>query len=150
MDFDITLAKTPGFLRRLTAMLYDLVLIFGVLLLAVLVVVFPYGAIIGEFPHQEPLHRLALQFYLVAVIGIFYGYFWVCGGQTLGMRAWRLRLLREDGDPLRPRDALLRLLWATISLMPLGVGFLWMLVDSNRLTLYDRLSHTRPVMIKKG
>jgi uncharacterized RDD family membrane protein YckC len=150
MGLDITRAQAPGFLRRLAAMLYDLVLLFGILLLAVLLLIFPYGALFGEYPHQEPWHRLAMQLYLLGVIGLFNGYFWVRGGQTLGMRSWRLRLLREDGEPLGPRDALRRLFWAAVTLAPLGFGFLWMLADRQRLTLYDRLSRTRPVVLAKG
>jgi uncharacterized RDD family membrane protein YckC len=149
MDFDIDRAKAPGFLRRAAATIYDLVLLFGVLLLAVFVLVFPYGMIIGEFPHQDPWHRLFLQLYLLAVIALYYGFFWVRGGQTLGLRTWRMRLMRDDGRPLSPADALRRLLWAALCLAPLGAGFLWMLVDRDRLTLYDRLSRTRPMIVKK-
>lgn len=150
MPLDIQLAQTPGFLRRLAAMCYDLVLLFGMLLLAVLILILPYGALIGEFPHQEPWHRFALQLYLLAIIGLFYGFFWVRGGQTLGMRAWRMRLLRDDGTALSARDALLRLFWAAVWLAPLGAGLLWMLIDREGLTPYDRLSHTRPVMTRKA
>jgi uncharacterized RDD family membrane protein YckC len=64
------------------------------------------------------------------------------------MRTWCLRLLREDGSGLRTRDALVRLGWAALCLAPAGAGLLWMLLDRDRLTWYDRLSHTRPVMLK--
>lgn len=150
MNFDIARAKRPGFLRRLAAMVYDLVLLFGVLMLAVLVVIVPYGAVVGEFPHQELWHRFALQLYLMAVIGLYFVFFWVRGGQTLGMRSWRLRLLNDDGSPLHPRAAVLRLVWAVLTIVPLGVGFFWMLFDRDGLTLYDRFSRTRPVMVKRG
>ncbi|MEA3277838.1 MAG: RDD family protein [Pseudomonadota bacterium] len=150
MEFDIKQARRPGFLRRMAALSYDLVLLFGVLMLAVAIVIIPYGLIVGEpFPHQETGFRLALQLYLVALIGGFYGFFWVHGGQTLGMRAWRFRLLREDGTGLQPRDALRRLGWAVVSLIPLGAGFLWMLIDRDGLAWHDRMSYTQPVMMKK-
>lgn len=150
MEFDIAHAKAPGFMRRAAAILYDLLLLFGILLLAVFALVFPYGVIIGEFPHQELWHRLFLQLYLLGVVGLYYGYFWVRGGQTLGLRTWRMRLLREDGSLPRPGDALRRLFWAALSIAPLGAGFLWMLFDRDGLTLYDRLSRTRPVLLRKG
>jgi uncharacterized RDD family membrane protein YckC len=146
MAFDIQQAKIPGFLRRLAAMLYDLVLLFGMLLLAVAVVVIPYVELIGpEFPHSHWLYRL----YLLAIAGSFYVYFWVHGGQTLGMRAWRFCLVREDGRALTAADALKRLGWAALTIAPAGIGLFWMLADRERLTWYDRLSHTRPVMLSK-
>lgn len=149
MDFDISQAKTPGFLRRLAALVYDLVLLLGILMLALTIVVVPYDMLFAEpFPHRDPWHRLALQLYLLVCIGGFFGFFWVRGGQTLGMRTWHFRLVRDDGSGLRPRDALLRLVWAMVCLAPAGAGFLWILADRDGLAWYDRLTHTRPVMVK--
>jgi uncharacterized RDD family membrane protein YckC len=149
MDFDIDQTCAPGFFRRLAALFYDLVLLFGVLTIATTAVVIPYDLLTGvPFPHDESYHRLGLRLYLVAVICLFFLFFWVRGGQTLGMRSWRLRLVREDGAGLRTRDALVRLAWAALCLAPAGAGLLWMLLDRDRLTCYDRLSHTRPVMLK--
>jgi uncharacterized RDD family membrane protein YckC len=131
-------------------MFYDLVLLFGVLMLAVTLVVIPYDLIAGSpFPSDQFLPRLCLQLYLVAVLVVFFVFFWVRGGQTLGMRSWRFRLVRGDGSGLRRRDALLRLAWAAICLAPAGAGLLWMLLDRDRLTCYDRLSRTRPVMLEE-
>jgi uncharacterized RDD family membrane protein YckC len=150
MDFDIEQARSPGLFLRLAALLYDLVLLFGVLMLAVTAVVIPYDLLTGaSFPYQEPGHLLALQLFLGAVIVAFFTFFWVRGGQTLGMRAWRFRMVREDGTGLRPKDALRRLFWATIFLAPAGAGLIWVLFDPAGLALHDRLSHTRPVMLKK-
>lgn len=146
MTLDSRQGSAPGVFHRLAALFYDLVLLFGVLMIAVTFLIIPYQLVLGvPFPHDEPLHRLGLRLYLVAVIGLFFTFFWVRGGQTLGLRTWRLRLVREDGRPLRPGDALRRLLWATLCLAPAGAGLWWMLFDRERLTAYDRLSHTRPI-----
>jgi uncharacterized RDD family membrane protein YckC len=147
MDFDISQAKSPGLVRRLAAMLYDLLLLFGVLVVAASIVVIPYMEILETaFPHRSWWFRV----YLLAVICAYYAFHWTHGGQTLGMRAWRFRLLREDGTNLHVRDALSRLLWATVSLAPGGAGLLWSLVDRDGLAWHDRLSHTRPVMLKRA
>jgi len=149
MDPDSRQLPAPGVFRRLAALFYDLVLLFGVLMIAATFLVIPYGLILGvPFPHDEHFHRLGLRLYLLTTIGLFFGFFWVRGGQTLGMRTWRLRLVHADGIPLRPRDALRRLLWAALCLAPAGAGLLWMLFDQDRLTCYDRLSHTRPIRVK--
>lgn len=143
-------AQAPGFFRRVAALCYDLVLLFGMLMIAVTAVVVPYDLFAGvPFPHEEQPYRIALQFYLIATVGLFFGFFWVRGGQTLGMRTWHFRLVREDGLHLSARDALVRLAWATLCLAPAGAGLLWMLIDRDRFTCYDRLSHTRLVMLQE-
>jgi uncharacterized RDD family membrane protein YckC len=147
MGFDIARARRPGLMRRLAALLYDLILLFGMLLLAATLVVIPYVALSGA---QEPLAGWPLlwfQLYLIGVIYLFFAYFWVHGGQTLGMRAWRFRLLRDDGEPLTTADAGRRLLWST--LVPAPLGLFWIPFDKEGLAPHDRLSHTRPVLLQR-
>lgn len=145
MDPDMQQVRSPGLPRRLAAIVYDSILLFGILLLAVTVVVVPYLELVGpNFPHDSWLYRL----YLLLVAAGFYVFFWTRAGQTLGMQAWRLRLQRADGGALTPADALRRLLWATLTLAPAGLGLLWVLVDREGLSLYDRLSRTRLVVIQ--
>ncbi len=142
-------ACVPGVFRRLAALLYDLVLLLGVLMIAVTFLIVPYYFAAGvPFPHDEYFHRFGLRLYLVTMIALFFMFFWIRGGQTLGMRTWHLRLVRADGSPLKPRDALMRLVWATLCLAPAGAGLLWMLFDRDRLTCYDRLSRTRPIRVQ--
>jgi len=149
MDSDLPQACAPGVFRRLAALLYDLLLLFGVLMVAVTFLIVPYDFIVGvPFPHDEHFHRFGLRLYLVTTIALFFMFFWVRGGQTLGMRTWHLRLVCEDGSPLSLGDALMRLIWATLCLAPAGAGLLWMLFDRDRLTCYDRLSHTRPIRME--
>jgi uncharacterized RDD family membrane protein YckC len=146
MNIDISQVRTPGLLRRLAALLYDGVLLFGILLLAAGLVVVPYMSLVGgAFPN----HAWWFRAWLVAVVAGFYAYFWTHGGQTLGMSAWRLRLVRADGGKPRLADALLRLACAAVALAPLGLGLLWMLIDRDGLAWHDRWSRTRLVMVAK-
>jgi uncharacterized RDD family membrane protein YckC len=150
MDLDVSLAKTPSILRRLGALLYDSVLLVGVLMLAVMLVVIPYGLLTGGSPHEHPIHLVLMQMYLLAVICGFYVFFWTHGGQTLGMRAWRFRVIREDSRNLTNGDALRRFGWATLSLLPAGLGLWWSLVDREGLAWHDRWSRSRLVMLKRS
>jgi len=146
MDIDISQAHRPGLLRRLAALLYDAVLLFGILLLAAGVLVVPYLSLMGgEFPSRSWWFRA----WLAAVVAGFYAYFWTHGGQTLGMSAWRLRLVRDDGSPPRLKDALVRLVWAAVALAPAGLGLLWVLVDHQGLAWHDRWSRTRLVLVAR-
>lgn len=142
--------QVPSLLRRLVALLYDSVLLLGLVMLAILVLIVPYDLLAARpYPHADPLYRTLLQAYLLAVIGGFYLYFWTHGGQTLGMRSWRFRILRDDGTPLGLADALRRLAWAALSLAPVGLGLWWCLRDPEGLAWYDRRSGTRPVMLPR-
>lgn len=80
---------------------------------------------------------------LVVVAFLFYGWCWTHGGQTLGLRAWRLRALNADGTPLSWPDAARRFAAAAVLLVPPGLGLVWSLLDSQRRCWHDILSRTR-------
>ena len=118
-------------------MAYDSLLVAAVLFAATALVLPLTG---GEAvrPHQ-PVYTA----YLVAVTFVYFGWFWTHGGQTLGMRAWRLRLVAAAGGGVSWRRALVRFAAALLSSLPLAVGYLWVLVDPDDLAWHDRLSGTR-------
>jgi len=129
-------------LRRLMAMIYDTLLLFSVLLLAT-------G--LAELVTQGSLHyhNPFFRTWLFLVCFLFYAWFWTHGGQTLGMRTWRLRLQRLDGKPVTLWQALLRFLSAIPSLALLGLGMFWMLIDRNKMTWHDRFSESVIVQLPK-
>ena len=149
----VTKAVRPGLARRLAAILYDAIVILGLALLVTALVIVPLGVTLGE-ADWERLQRswpfkLLLQTLLVVTVVGFHLWFWTHGGQSLGMRAWRLRVVRDDGLPLGLADALRRYLAAVVSVLPAGLGFLWALFDPDRLTWHDRWSRTRLVLLKR-
>lgn len=138
-------AARPGLLRRLAAIFYDSWLIVGVWLLAV---------IIDTFVRDEQglglaVSHIPLRLFVVAVPFLFFGWFWTHGGQTLGMRAWRLKLLDASGGPATWRQALVRVAGAYLSALALGLGYLWILFDPEKRSWHDRLSSTRLVILSK-
>ena len=141
----MTQEPTPGLLRLLAAVLYDLILLLGLLLLATTLVVVPLN--IG---HDSTALEgsLLFQLYLVVVIACFYGWFWSHGGQTLGMRTWKIKILTQSGETLSLPRALLRLLLAVVTLAPAGLGWWWKFVDRDGQTLYDRLCGCRMIRLQ--
>jgi len=135
----------PGLLRRFGAILYDVLAVFGVVFVADALVIVPLGML---FDMSELGKHPLFQLYQMAVIVAFYLWFWTHGGQTLGLRAWHLRVVREDGSGLRAKDAVRRLLYALLSWLPLGLGFLWILFDKRKLAWHDSLSRTKLVFAK--
>lgn len=89
------------------------------------------------------------EFILLILVSFAYlGLSWRHGGQTLGMRAWQLRLVCADGSAPPSLGALmLRYLVAAISWAACGLGFLWSLIDGKRRTWHDLASGT--VLVRK-
>lgn len=145
---DLSKARSPGLLRRLATMLYDLMLLVGVVVVAAAVFYTAFSVLTGR-DSITGVARVVFQLYLLVVIAAYYIYFWTGGRQSLGMRSWRTLLLRADGSELGWTDALRRLAFAALTLLPLGAGLLWVLFDRDGLAWYDRLSGTRPVLAAK-
>jgi uncharacterized RDD family membrane protein YckC len=87
---------------------------------------------------------------LLLVALMFFAGFWTHGGQTLGMRAWRLKLISVSGDPVNWKQALWRFAAAIPSVGAFGLGLLWLLLDRERCAMHDRLSGTRLVLLAKN
>lgn len=102
--------------------------------------------------HYDPRHpqwgqRLWLQAALLAVTAAYFVISWARIGQTIGMRAWRLKLVRIDGTKPRAPQALARFFLALLSLLIAGIGFWWALFDRDKRTLHDRLCGTMMVRL---
>lgn len=136
-----------GLLRRLIAMVYDAFLLIALFALVSLPIVIALGK-----EHSINDNWVILLLYRLALLltaYLFFGWFWTHGGQTLGMRAWRLQTLKRDGSPMDWTSSGKRFLAVLLSWASLGLGYLWMLIDRDQLTWHDRLSGTRVVQLPK-
>ena len=86
---------------------------------------------------------------VATVIGILYfPWFWARGGQTPGMRPFRLSVVRDsDGSPIGWGTALLRVLGFWVSSAVFYLGFIWILIDKRRRGWHDLIAGT--VVIKR-
>lgn len=126
--------ETPGLARRLASLLYEAVLVFAVAFFAGFAFLFASAG--------APLDGWVLRAHQLLVVAVLAAYFlwcWLRGGQTLAMKAWRLRLVG-----VTPGRALARFLLALV-LVPTGIGILWALVDREQQFLHDRIAGTRLV-----
>lgn len=89
----------------------------------------------------------ALEFVVLwTIAGLYATVSWRRGGQTIGMRPWRMRVI----DAATSGNATWRQLWlryavGSVALLLAGLGFWWAWSDPDRLTWHDRLSATRMV-----
>ena len=134
--------QSAGLFRRLAAILYDSLLIIAMWLITTLLLV----AFINDGAAlQGPLFQFGLYFEAC----LFYSYFWRLRGQTLGMQVWKIKLVSPSLQTLSWQECFARLFFALVSVSMLGLGFIWMLFDPDRLTWHDRASGTRVVLLKK-
>ncbi|MFT4247779.1 MAG: RDD family protein [Pseudomonas sp.] len=132
---------------RLLALGYD---IWPVLALWMLVAVpFTLGyTFLGHHDPQQNIAPFSLLSWLLwgtcwLATGLYATISWRRGGQTLGMRPWRLHLTGGGDGPMPWRALWLRYLVGTLSLLAGGLGFWWAWLDREGRTWHDRASGTR-------
>lgn len=158
----------PGLFRRLAALLYD-ALLAAALAFAVTFAMLPltHGEAILTST-QGYLGRLYHALLVVVVFGYF-GRCWTRTGQTLGFRAWRMRLETEIGGRIAWSGAAARFLlggamallailglWylgtaggslaragAALLVAPAVLNYAWIVIDRERRSLLDRATRQR-------
>ena len=135
---------SAGFFRRILALVYDSVVIAGILLSFTLLLVILNGG------YAEPGSLVSVvQLIVCACVGpFFYSYFWlVNNGQTIGMQAWKLRLVSLNSSKLNAKQTYLRCLVSTLSFVCFGIGYFWILFNKDNLSWSDIINKTRVVKL---
>ncbi len=125
-----------GLPRRLGAMSYDGMLLLAVLFVATFAVLPLTGG--NAVSSGNPLYAG----YLLLITYIYFAGQWVRGGRTLGMRAWHIRLLKQDGSAPDWFACSVRFAAAWLCWAPAGLGFLSGIARPDRLAWHDRASGT--------
>jgi uncharacterized RDD family membrane protein YckC len=141
------LAEVPqiaGLRRRLVSLIYEALILAAILLAGAL----PVALFTRGWNHAAA--RATLQIWLMVLCGAFYIWQWRGAGhrkgQTLPMKTWRMQLVTSQGATLSTQRALARYAAAYLSLVTLGFGYLWALLDRDQQFLHDRIAGTRLVM----
>lgn len=134
---------SAGLGRRLAAMIYD-----GLLLLAVWFIAAALATLVVS-DHRITANNPFYTLYMLLVAIGFFGWFWTHGGQTLGMRSWRLRVQTPEGEGISWRQVVIRCLVAIPALLLAGLGYIGLLWDKQGLNWGDRASNTRVVVLPK-
>ena len=157
------LAATPSLKRRLLSMTYEAMLLFAVVFIAD----YLFDAL-TQSRHALMLRHVR-QAWLYTVLGVYFIWFWMHGGQTLAMKTWRIRLVGPDGSRLAIGRAVARYLLLWIFVLPtlailaaLGIGGwiavialglalvvppFYVFVDRERQFIHDRLLATRLISV---
>ena len=128
------LPRYAGLLRRLMAIIYDILLLLAVLFIATSVAMaLNHGEAIEPGQSLYPFYIV----YLIIISFFFYGWFWTHGGQTLGMKTWKMKLVHINGETITWSLAFIRFISAAASWAAAGLGFLWSLVQPEKRTWHD-------------
>ena len=141
--------------RRVAAMLYDGLLILALLFMAGFLNLFIQLQIFGN----DQLHAMTEEGYnlggpffysaLLVMIYGFFGFFWTRSGQTLGMQAWRIKIVTPDNQLITPWQSVIRFATAIPALSLAGIGLLWALVDRQKRSWQDLASSSMVILVDK-
>lgn len=121
--------------RRMTALIYDGLILIGLWMLGAAVIVVPAGGAVDT-------GTIWFQIYLLVLAFAYLGGCWWLGGQTVGMRAWKIRLVSQRPF-LKPAQLAIRFGVGLVSIAALGAGFWTAGFRADHATWHDRISHTR-------
>lgn len=135
----------PTCLKLLASLLYEVMTVIALAFVGVGLFITLFGD-----ASQDPVKRIAMQFFIWILLGAYYVWSWAVRGQSLAMRSWRLKLSTDGTNASVPFvTAVMRYLLATISVASLGLGFVWCLFDQRRRFLHDRLLNCQILQLSK-
>lgn len=147
----MTAAEThlsPSLLRRLAAMLYDTLLVVALIFVVNALALGAVTTFTGG-TRQVLSPHLVQALTALSVVG-FFTLFWIKSGQTLGMQAWRIKLVDFQGGPPTPGKAVTRCLAACLSAACLGLGYLWCVIDRDKRYWHDYISRTELILLPRA
>ncbi|RJG51524.1 RDD family protein [Motilimonas pumila] len=143
-----------GVLRRFGALIYDALLVMALMLLAggvgalVAALLLNFNLIsIAGYPDMAAYlsQNMLYQIWIWSVFVGFYAFFWSKAGQTLGMRAWKLRVQNEDGTNINKTQAVIRLFTAIF-----GLGNFFVLINKPKgRSFQDHWADCEVVLLSK-
>ena len=128
-----------GLFRRLFAIFYDMFLLLAIYFIVSYAAIFlNHGKAIEPTDTFYPLFVLVIS----ALSYLYFAWFWIHGGQSLGMKTWRIQLQAENNAVIDWRIAAIRFICAIISWAAGGIGLLWALFDRKNRCWHDLASKT--------
>jgi uncharacterized RDD family membrane protein YckC len=133
-----------GAVSRLVAFAADVGASWGLFTLGAAALAFAIQLVTGN-NFSLSTHQVASLVAVVIWEFIYFAYQWSLSGKTIGMALLGIRVVRTDGTPIGPRQAVIRTLTLPLSFLFFGLGFLGILVNRDRHALHDRLAGTAVV-----
>jgi uncharacterized RDD family membrane protein YckC len=84
------------------------------------------------------------------VLAVYGAIMWKVKSTTIGGIVFGLQVVRADGRPIDWSTAIVRALSCFLSLMVVGLGFIWIVFDDQRQGWHDKIAGTLVVRVPKG
>jgi uncharacterized RDD family membrane protein YckC len=164
------LGQYAGFFTRAVALILDLLIVLGLILVLYWSIRLPLMFFLNIDPENctaadmqsllpqlwgmfmsgrdtSPQWLCSIVDFIWTVMAFFAGpvyfiFFYSTTGQTIGMYIMGLRVVRTDGKHMTLWGSVVRWFGIFLSALPLGLGFLWVLIDDRRQGWHDKLAHT--------
>ncbi len=148
------LMGTASLPRILGAIFYDLIIVFSIIFIAA-----QWFPLVPEQFQSSPVLVLFKQLYILGISFLYFAYSWQHGGQTIGMKAWRIKLLQNSSThhasaqneqyAIGWRQSSIRYSVAIISWLIVGMGFIWVVFSHHHTSWHDMASGTQLVVVPK-
>ena len=146
--------KPASFFRRSAAVFYDYLLgialaVISHCVICIFLIFLSFLGFLSALQNPDGLveflscHWLAHWFAVGGIVSGFFVWFWRHGGQTVGMKAWQIKLQNRNGSTINFQQAMLRICFSFM-----GLGNLLILFNPQKLALQDLLSNSQMVSLK--
>ena len=129
----------PSFTSRFLCGIYDFMLLIGVWFFVGSLVFFANG-----METLNPNFGMLIAF--ISAWG-FFAYFWMNGGQTLGMKVWAIKIKSTAGNSISLYQTIIRFLVNCFIFLTCGLLLILINFNDNRLSISDHLSKTKLIKI---
>lgn len=139
--------SSASLLRILGSVFYDWLIVLSLLMIGGFFIVPLYSVLSGNesFMAGSPFFRL----YVLAIITLYFGYFWMRSGQTVGMKAWRIKLIGVENPKITAKQVIIRLIVAMPAYGFALLGLFWRFIDPHQRSWLDLTSNSCLIFLPK-
>ncbi|MGZ8271494.1 MAG: RDD family protein [Methylophilus sp.] len=128
-------------IKRLIACVYDALILIAIWMLVTWFYIISFGEVSSTY------QRSSLQLFLWLSAGVYFIFSWYKGGQTMALKAWKMKIVSHANTDLSFKVCFLRYALASVLIMLFGSTLFWAFLDKDRLFLHDRLLKTKCIQL---
>jgi len=134
--------RTAGFVTRMFAYVVDVVVLAGIVALGGWIAVL-IDTVFQQMGLDLNIDIATIYVFLIPwIFGLYFVVFWSLTGRTIGKWFMGLKVIRLDGNPPTIGRSVIRFVGYGVSAIVFWLGYLWVLVDSDRQAWHDHMAKT--------
>ena len=134
--------RTAGFVTRLLAYVTDVVVLAGIVALGGWIAVL-IDSVFEKMGLNLNIDITTIYVFLIPwIFGLYFVAFWALTGRTIGKWFMGLKVIGADGNPPTLGRSVIRFIGYGLSAIVFWLGYLWVLIDSDRQAWHDHMAKT--------